>query len=500
MEQIFNRDKNTKNQQKESIQFKLIAVFLLTCLVLLVVNIVLYQSMNRIIQRLDNVYATNVSLNELQDLLDHTQDSLTEYLNTKSTDAMQDYFTYEDAYLSMVRKLNNDIVNQELLMMEKNIRGLSMEYLEITNKVIDAKRGRNIEKYKVYYEEATELYDIISTHIYSLNNQRFVANSRNYQILQSAVDYSQMTNTIILILVAIANTILVFILTREMTQPLKKLSLAANKVAQGDLEVELLPVTTNDEIGVVTYAFNEMVQSIKVYIEQIRQNMEQESAMKEKELKMENHLKDAQLKYLQAQINPHFLFNMLNAGAQLAMLEGADKTYMYVQNVADFFRYSIKSKEETTLENELVQVEHYIYILNVRFSGDIHFKMDVDDSCRSIMMPGMILQPIVENSVNYGIRDIDWEGRIELSATREKEYVCISIRDNGIGMSQEKIDQILSGQLKEEEPSKKSNGVGLYNVIQRLRMFYNKEDVIEITSIGRNMGTEVAIKLYWRGV
>ena len=194
------------------------------------------------------------------------------------------------------------------------------------------------------------------------------------------------------------------------------------------------------------------------------------------------------------------LFNSLNAGAQRAVLEGADKTYMYVQNVADFFRYSIKSKEETTLEDELVQVEHYIYILNVRFSGDIHFKMDVDDSCRSITMPGMILQPIVENSVNYGIRDIDWEGRIELSAIREEEYVCISIRDNGIGMSQEKIDQIVSGQFKEEEPSKKSNGVGLYNVIQRLRMFYNKEDVIEITSIGRNMGTEVAIKLYWRGV
>ena len=82
----------------------------------------------------------------------------------------------------------------------------------------------------------------------------------------------------------------------------------------------------------------------------------------------------------------------------------------------------------------------------------------------------------------------------------EEEYVCISIRDNGIGMSQEKIDQIVSGQFKEEEPSKKSNGVGLYNIIQRLRMFYNKEDVIEITSIGRNMGTEVAIKLYWRGV
>lgn len=500
MRKVFNKEKKVISQQRESIQVKLIAVFLVTCVVLLVVNIMLYQSMNRIVQRLDSVYATNVSLNELQDLLDHTQDSLVEYLNTKSTDAMQDYYKYEDAYLGMVRKLNNEIVNQELLIMEKNIRGLSLEYLEITNRVIDAKRGRNIDKYKVYYEEATQLYDIISTHIYSLNNQRFVANSRNYQILQSAVGYSQMTNTVILLLVAIANTILVFILTREMTQPLKKLSLAANKVAEGDLEVELLPVTTNDEIGVVTYAFNEMVQSIKLYIKQIRQNMEQESAMKERELMMENHLKDAQLKYLQAQINPHFLFNTLNAGAQLAMLEGADRTYTYVQNVADFFRYSIKSKEETTLEDELIQVEHYIYILNVRFSGDIHFKMDVDDSCRTITMPGMILQPIVENSVNYGIRDIDWEGRIELSVTREEEYVCISIRDNGIGMSQEKIDKIMSGQLKKDDISKNSNGVGLDNVIQRLRMFYNKEDVIEITSVGKNMGTEVAIKLYWRGV
>ena len=215
---------------------------------------------------------------------------------------------------------------------------------------------------------------------------------------------------------------------------------------------------------------------------------------------MQNHLKDAQLKYLQAQINPHFLFNTLNAGAQLAMLEGADRTYTYVQNVADFFRYSIKSREETTLEDELVQVEHYIYILNVRFSGDIHFNMKIEDTCRTISMPGMILQPIVENSVNYGIRDIDWEGRIELSATKEEGYVCISIRDNGVGMSQEKIDKIMSGRLKSDDISKNSNGVGLDNVMQRLRMFYNREDVMEITSVGENMGTEVAIKLYWEEV
>lgn len=504
MRQICNKRKATwqseeyvKNR-RGSIQFRLVAVFLLTSVVLLAVNLVLHQSMNRIVYRLDSIYATNVSLNELQDILDATQDSLTKYMNTKSSDAMQDYFMYEDDYMDMVSKLNHKTVNQDLLMMEKNIRGLSMEYLQITNKVIDAKRGRNIDKYKVYYEEATMLYDTISTYINSLNSQRFAANSKNYKILQSAVRYSQTANTIILILVAIANTILVVILTREITQPLKKLSHAANHIAGGDFEVEQLPVETNDEIGVVTYAFNEMVRNIKIYIEQIRKSMEQESAMKEHELMMENHLKDAQLKYLQAQINPHFLFNTLNAGAQLAMLEGADRTYTYIQNVADFFRYCIKTKEETTLEDELIQVEHYIYILNVRFSGDIHFKMDIDNSCRNITMPGMILQPIVENSVNYGIRDIDWQGKIELSAIKEDDYVCISIRDNGVGMSQEKINKIMSGHLEKDDISKISNGVGLDNVIQRLRMFYNKEDVMEITSVGENLGTEVAVKLYWR--
>lgn len=345
----------------------------------------------------------------------------------------------------------------------------------------------------------TQLYDIISTHIYALNNQRFVANSRSYQSLQSSMEYSKVMNIVILLFVAIANTVLIIIFTREMIQPLRKLSLAANKVAKGNLEVEYLPITSKDEIGVLTFAFNEMLESIKIYIKKIRQNMEQESAMKERELMMENHLKDAQLKYLQAQINPHFLFNTLNAGAQLAMMEGADKTYTYVQNVADFFRYNIKSMEEVTLEDELVQVKHYIYILNVRFSGDIHFNMDVENSCKSVSMPGMILQPIVENSVNYGISDIDWQAKIEISATREDEYVWLSIRDNGIGMEQKKIDQIMSGQLKEDEIFSDSNGVGLNNVIQRLRMFYNKEDVIEITSVGKNMGTEVAIKLYWRG-
>ena len=485
-----------KNVQKISIQTKLIAVFLLTSLVLLAVNLVLHQSMNRMTQRIDQVYAVNVSLNELQQVLDQVQDAMTEYLNTKSSDSMEDYYKYEQEYRRLSQELNQDISSQERKIMEKNIRALSEQYLSVTNYTVELKRGRNVEKYKVSYEEATNLYDVLGTFIYSLNNQQFMQNSDNYAVMLDALHYSQISNMVILGVVALMNLALIYLMTKEMIQPLRRLAEAAEKVGEGELTTDLVEVTTQDEIGVVTNAFNEMVLGIRRYIVQLKDSMEQESAMKEKALKTEAHLKDAQLKYLQAQISPHFLFNTLNAGAQLAMMEDADRTYTYIQNVADFFRYTMKDRDDTTLADELTQVQHYIYILNVRFSGEIQFESHVDEECLNVMMPSMVLQPIVENSVNYGIRNIDWQGRINLTVTREDGYICVSIRDNGIGMSQDKIDRIMEGRLERQELSKNSNGVGLDNVIQRLRLFYDREDVLEITSVGPNMGTEVAVKLY----
>ena len=224
--------------------------------------------------------------------------------------------------------------------------------------------------------------------------------------------------------------------------------------------------------------------------------MEKEQYMKEKSLKMEAHLKDAQLKYLQAQINPHFLFNTLNAGAQLAMMESADRTYDYIQNVAAFFRYNIKKDNDVvTLADEIRLVDNYIYILNVRFSGDIHFSKEVDESLLQIKVPSMILQPIVENSVNYGIRNIDWEGQIMLSVGMESGCVQICICDNGAGMAQEKIEQVMAGQTSETSGETDSNGVGLNNVMQRLHLFFEGEEKFKITSEGIGKGTQVYITL-----
>jgi len=178
------------------------------------------------------------------------------------------------------------------------------------------------------------------------------------------------------------------------------------------------------------------------------------------------------------------------------MMEGADRTYEYVQKVANFFRYNVKKGEDlVTIREEINLIDDYIYILNVRFSGDIHYERNIEEEWLDIHMPGMILQPIVENCVNHGIREMAGEGRIWLSVYEMDGYICISISDNGKGMSKEKIDRILSGTYTTEKLSGDSNGVAMDNVIARLRLFTGNDKVMDIFSEGEGMGTEFVIYL-----
>lgn len=479
-----------------SLQVKISSIYILTNLLFCLVNLLLILGINRMSGEMEMVYRDNLNLNELSEALDAIQNSMTDYLNAKTSDSLEEYYRNSQNYMLLMEGLTDEVNGISFDRMKRNIRHMSGQYLEIADQTIDAKRGRNVEKYRARYENATQMYDYINTYIYSLNNQQFKNNSENYTKLSHAFRLFEMVGIIVIILVIITNVCIITQLVGAIISPLKTLAKSADEVAKGNFEVELLNVKTQDEIGVVSGAFNQMVISIRDYIERIRHSMEVERVMKEKELLMESHLKDAQLKYLQAQINPHFLFNTLNAGAQLAMLEGADRTYQYVQNMAEFFRYNVKKSNVTvTIQEEIELVDNYIYILNVRFSGDIHYEKKVDPSLMQVEVPSMILQPIVENCVNHGIREMAGEGRIWLNVYQIDDVIRISIRDNGIGMSSETIDKVLSGTYREEELATDSNGIGMDNVIARLRLFTESEDVMSIISEGENQGTEFIIYL-----
>ena len=479
-----------------TIRLKLVAVFMFTCSIIFIVNIFVYININATIDKINDVYISNVKLNELSASLNAIQNSMTDYLKTKGSEPLQNYYSAEQEYSQLLSSLNTTITDNHILLTEKNIKNMSEAYLLVTRETMQAKRGRNVEKYKKSHVEASKLFAYINTYINSLNNERFKDNSDNYQVLLVSLSYLKTISVTIFGVVILLNVFIVYLLTYSITRPLTELAKAANEVAKGNFEMSLIEVKGADEVGVVSKAFNRMILSIREYIDKIRVNLEAENIMKERELVMAGHLKDAQLKYLQAQINPHFLFNTLNAGAQLAMMEEADKTCLFIENMADFFRYNIKKiNEDATLEEELKLVDNYIYILNVRFSGEIHFEKSVDETLLKVYVPSMILQPIVENAVNYGIRDVEWEGVIKLKVYQKEDKIYISIKDNGVGIKPHKIDEILKGEMIETDLSKNSNGIGLGNVINRLKLYYHCEDVIEIISEGKNQGTEVIIRI-----
>lgn len=481
-----------------SIRAKMLFAFLVPIAAILFANIYMYVSINATIEKVNQIYITNVNLNELSDQLTMLQNSTREYLENKGTSALNAFYKADQDYRESLRRMDSQWTDAGMKAMQENINNQSDKYFGVIQEAVHAKRGRNVEKYRECYEEADVLCADIQNCIYSLNSDRFKTNTNNYSRLLSSLKYMEIVTIMILFFVGLVSIVVVTLFTRSMVAPLLDLAVAADEVSKGNFDVEIKQNDNQDEIGVVSKAFGQMVVSIQRYISEIKDSMHRESELKEHELVMESRMKEVQLRSLQAQINPHFLFNTLNAGAQLAMMEGADKTTEFIDNMADFFRYNIKKiNNDASIEEELIMVDRYIYILNVRFTGEIHYSKEVDEQALAVRVPSMILQPIVENAVNYGIRNIDWEGHIDLRVYRSNDIVHISIKDNGIGMDQEQIDRILSGEaVGETSPANSgSNGIGLGNVIERLRIFTGRNDVMNIYSDGQNQGTEFIINV-----
>ncbi len=461
-----------------SIRKKLILTYTITAVIMLLADLYVYRNVYRAVAGLDNVFESNISLSELSESLDTVQYTMTGFLETKSTDDMDAYYKAYQDYSDQIASLPYEVTGERTVRMERNIRTMSDRYLEVTDAAIEAKRGRNIDKYRLQYENASTLYGYLRVYINSLNNELLNSNSSNYLEMTRSFDYVVVANVLVFVWITLLNILLAIVVVRRITRPLATLAGAAGQVADGNYDVVIPDTNVKDEPGILITAFNRMLDSIR------------------RGVVTEVRLHEAQLRFLQAQINPHFLFNTLNAGAQLAMMEDADRTYEYIQNVADFFRYNIKKQDAPVpLSDEITMVDTYIYIINIRFSGEVGYEKDVDSALLPVELPAMTLQPIVENAVSHGVRDMAGEGVIRLTVSKEEDRCRIDIADNGAGMTAEKLFEIQNGKPGSEEPDREHSGIGLQNVVSRLHLLYQQEDVFEITSDGPGRGTLVTIRI-----
>lgn len=477
---------------------KLFLEIAVTAVVLFACNLFIYAQINQMVERMNTVYMSNVNLNELSDALSNVQNYIYKYLQVKDSESLKNYYRSEQDYKKLLEGLNQSVTDNEIQILEKNIRNMSNGYLRITEEAVQSKRGQNVEKYKSSYESALRIFQFINHDISVLNSRQFKNNSASYQTLQAALQYLEIISSVILVIVMIISLTVMIMMTKDIVTPLTNLAQTAKLVGQGNFNVKVPSIRTGDELGIVTATFNQMVDSLAEYVNKIKESAEKEQVMKERELLMENHLKEAQLKYLQSQINPHFLFNSLNAGVQLAMMEDAEKTSVFMERMADFFRYNVKKGlEDATIREEVETVENYIYILNVRFAGDIHYESRIDEQAMDFSVPSMILQPLVENAVSHGIRDIEWQGTIRLTVRNLQEIIEICIEDNGMGIEEEKLMEINSG--NETRKNLNSTGIGLTNVRSRLSLYYNSEHIFRIFSEGKNRGTRVVLRIPKKG-
>ncbi|HHW58381.1 MAG TPA: sensor histidine kinase [Clostridia bacterium] len=482
------------------IRRKLIVYYLIITILMGITSFYSYYNAKSVINRLKSIFVDYIYLNNLNADVNMLETEVEKYLSTKSSDALLNYYTlYNKLQEQASTILNEKNYDQDGLML-KDIGNMIESLLNETDAAINAKRGRISSEYIAHFTRSNKISEYIKLYINNLLNSRLQEGSLKYASITKNMEFISYLNVFLIIGSILFNIFLAIFFTYRITKPLIDLSHLAVRVSKGDFDVKPLSIKTNDEINILAEAFNKMVVSIKNYIGEIKNQAEVEKKLKEQEmqnLKMRNILKEAELKALQSQINPHFLFNTLNAAAQLAMMEGADKSSEFIENVANLFRYNLKKLDTTvTLQDEINNVNTYMYILKTRFGDRVDFKVDVDEGVLDVEMPCTIIQPVVENAFIHGLEDTEKRGFIKLTVKKDNDKVLIEVIDNGIGMSEEKVRAILSAD-NEDLSKRHVTGIGMHNIINRLRLFYNIsaiEDVIEINSkIGE--GTKVTLKI-----
>ena len=341
-----------------SIRGKLILPVMLTLAVCLVINLLLIGRINGTMRNMDQVYGTNVQLEETKRILANLEESIYEYLNVQNQDAFRQYSESTRAFEEIIAQIDDTITDQPTRAIERTFRRLGITYLALADEAVKAKQSYDVETYKKNYEEISRIYGYLISYMEGMDAQRFRTNSQNYETLNLYLRYLAFFVTAVLVFAAGSMMLLLYLAIGSITRPLENLAQKAELVSQGNWDIPLEDPPSQDEVGTVTAAFNQMVASINGYVDEIRENLRRELEMKERELAMERLLKDAQLRYHQAQINPHFLFNTLNAGQQLAMMEDAERTYTFIDNMAQFFRYRLrKNGEGATLREELELID-----------------------------------------------------------------------------------------------------------------------------------------------
>lgn len=268
-------------------------------------------------------------------------------------------------------------------------------------------------------------------------------------------------------------------LEKKIQQPINDLVKLANEFSNGHFSYRST-ASQLFELSKLSESMNMMAENLTTLIEE--------------NAKKQQHLAQSEVRTLQAQITPHFVYNSLDAILALADQEDLPAVKEMTFALSDFFRISLsKGKDWIPLSKEIRHVEDYLKILKIRYAEMLTYDIQVPDELQEQMVLKMILQPIIENAVYHGTKLVRRAGKVHVGLVEEKEALVFFVNDNGIGMSPEVLNDVRF-HLSEVSLSSTESGYGLYNINRRLNLYYGEDAYLKIEST-YNQGTCVTIRV-----
>lgn len=278
------------------------------------------------------------------------------------------------------------------------------------------------------------------------------------------------------ILIALLITLLSYYIPLSITRPIRELRDVTKQVAKGDLSVRA-KVQAGAEVAALGGSLNTMIDKINELLEQVT--------------KEQIRLRKAEFEILQSQINPHFLYNTLDTIVWLAEAGEQKKVVGMVGSLSEFFRTSLNhGKDIVSVKEELQHVRSYLEIQQIRYQDILEYEICVPEDLEKYRIPKITIQPLVENALYHGIKNKRGLGKIVISGKMEEYFFLLQIQDNGIGMREERLEQI-TGRICRKVPAE---NYGLYNVNERIRLNFGEAYGISVKST-YGKGTIVSVRL-----
>ena len=294
-------------------------------------------------------------------------------------------------------------------------------------------------------------------------------------------DINKMLQMILLIFVVVLGItwILIIVISDSISKPLEHLCKLTKQVGKGDFSIEE-PKSHGDEVMALEKSFHKMVGKIESLVENVK--------------KEQINLRQMELKLLQVQINPHFLYNTLDAISWMAEDGRTDDVVEMVSALSEFFRTGLsKGRDYITLKEEESHIRSYLQIQQFRYTDILNYEIHIPEAIGDFMLLKLTLQPLVENALYHGIKQKRGKGNIKVTADYDQYSIFLKVEDNGIGMTEEELQalrqSVEAGNLKTSD-----KGFGLANVHERIRLNYGNDYGLVIDSVYQE-GTCVTVCL-----